>query len=306
PIGTRGGGVVPYTFSQDGEYEIQIRLRRDRDELIEGLTEAHDLELLVDKQRVQLFTVKPVQIAGPGEPRREADDHLKIRVPVNAGPHAIGVTFVKKPSDLLETPRQPYQAHFNSYRHPRIQPAIYSISILGPFGAKGPGDTPSRRRIFVSRPASPALEDGAAKSILTTLMRRAYRRPVTETDLRKPLALYKDAREEGDFDAGIEMALSAVLVSPEFLFRIEQDPAGLAPGSPYKITDLALASRLSFFLWSSIPDDALLNDAIAGRLHDPIVLERQVRRMLADGRSRALVTNFASQWLHLRNLDAIT
>ena len=306
PIGTRGGALVPYTFPENGEYEIQIRLMRDRDEHIEGLTEAHDVELLLDRARVQLFTVKPGQIAGPGEPPREADEHLKMRVPVSAGPHTVGVAFPQKPSVLLEVPRQPYQAHFNFYRHPRIQPAIYSISIIGPYAATGPGDTPSRRRLFVSRPASRAQEEASAKKILATLMRRAYRRPVTDVDLQGPLTLYRKARIDGDFDAGIEMALSRVLVSPEFLFRVEPDPAGLAPNTPYRISDTALATRLSFFLWSSIPDDELLDAAVAGTLRQPAVLERQVRRMLADPRSRSLVSNFAEQWLHLRNLDAMT
>jgi hypothetical protein len=311
PIGTRGGALLHYTFPQHGEYEIQVRLTRDRDEHVEGLSEPHDLELLLDDERVQLFTVKPpLRAAGVPETEQPSharvDQHLKIRLPVTAGPHAIGVTFPKKPSDLLETPRQPYHTHFNSYRHPRIQPAIYSVSIVGPYAPKGPGDTPSRRRIFVTNPAGPAQEERAASRILSTLMRRAYRRPVTTADLQGPLDLYRKARAEGDFDAGIELALSAVLVSPQFLFRVEQDPAGIPPGTPYRVSDLELASRLSFFLWSSIPDDQLLEVAAAGTLHQPVVLERQVRRMLTDGRSRALVNNFASQWLHLRNLDAIT
>jgi len=205
---------------------------------------------------------------------------------------------------LLESMRQPYQTHFNSYRHPRIQPAIYSISIVGPYDPKGPGETPSRRRIFSTVPAAGADEDGSAKRILASLMRRAYRRPVTDADVQGPFELYQKARKDGDFDAGIEMALSAVLVSPRFLFRVEQDPPGIAPDTPYRISDLELASRLSFFLWSSIPDDQLLNAAEAGTLHQPAVLERQVRRMLADSRSRALVNNFAEQWLRLRNLDS--
>ena len=311
PIGTRGGALVRYTFPMDGEYEIQIRLTRDRDEHVEGLSEPHDLELLLDRDRVALFTVKP-PVRAPGVADTEqpshakVDQHLKIRVSVTAGPHAVGVTFPKKPSELLETPRQPYQTHFNSYRHPRIQPAIYSVSIIGPYAAKGPGDSPSRRRLFVSQPAGAAGEDRAARSILTSLMRRAYRRPVTDADLQGPFALYKKAREEGDFDAGIEMALSAVLVSPQFLFKVEKDPAGIAPNTPYRISDLELASRLSFFIWSSIPDDQLLDLAVAGKLHEPAVLERQVRRMLADGRSQSLVGNFAEQWLRLRNLDSIT
>ena len=311
PIGTRGGAVVPYTFPLDGEYEIQIRLTRDRDEHVEGLSEPHDLELLLDRARVQLFTVRPPgrDVAAPGDvlpPHDKVDQHLKVRVAVSAGPHVLGVAFPKKPSVLLETPRQPYHTHFNSYRHPRIQPAIYSVSIVGPYAATGPGDTPSRRRIFVSRPATPAQEEPAAKRILARLMRHAYRRPISDVDLEGPLALYREARSRGDFEAGIEMAVSGVLVSPHFLFRVEQEPPGVPPNTPYRISDLDLASRLSFFLWSSLPDDRLLTAATAGTLHQPAVLEREVRRMLADPRSRALVDNFAAQWLHLRNLDSIT
>jgi hypothetical protein len=311
PVGTRGGALVRYTFPLDAEYEIQIRLARDRNEHVEGLNEAHEVELLLDKERLQLFTVKPPPRDGKNSEEYQPshdnlDQHLKIRVPVKAGPHAIGVTFLKKPSALLETVRQPYQAHFNVYRHPRLQPAVYSISIIGPYEAKGPGDTPSRERIFACRPARPGEEEGCAKKILATLMRRAYRRPITDTDLQKPLELYREARADGDFDAGIEMALSAILVSPQFLFRVERDPAGVAPNTAYRISDLELASRLSFFLWSSIPDDELLDIAIAGKLKEPAVLEQQARRMLADSRSRALVTNFAGQWLHLRNLASIT
>ncbi len=310
PIGTRGGAVVQYTFPMDGEYEIQIRLTRDRDEFVEGLSEAHDLELLLDRERVQLFTVKP-PLREPGLPdaaqpsHAKVDQHLRIRVPVSAGPHVLGVAFPKKASVLLETPRQPYQTHFNSYRHPRIQPAIYSISIVGPYSATGPGDTPSRRRLLLSGPSSAGQDERAARRILAPLMRRAYRRPVTDEDLRGPLELYRLARVQDGFEAGIEMALSAVLVSPQFLFRVEREPAGIPPNTVYRISDRDLASRLSFFLWSSIPDSELLDVAIAGRLHDPAVLARQVRRMLADSRSRALVDNFASQWLHLRNLEAI-
>jgi Protein of unknown function (DUF1592)/Protein of unknown function (DUF1588)/Protein of unknown function (DUF1585)/Protein of unknown function (DUF1587)/Protein of unknown function (DUF1595)/Cytochrome C oxidase, cbb3-type, subunit III len=311
PIGTRGGALIHYTFPRDGEYDIQIRLARDRNEHVEGLNEAHELELLLDNERVQLFTVKPPQReAGYSEdyqPNHDrVDQHLKIKMPVTAGPHAVGVTFVKKPSVLLETVRQPYESHFNSYRHPRIQPAVYSISIIGPYGTSRVGNTPSRRRIFGSASVGQADEDGAAKRILTTLLRRAYRRPVTEADVKGPFELYRKASADGDFDAGIEMALSAVLVSPQFLFRVEQDPAGIAPNTAYRVSDLELASRLSFFLWSSIPDDQLLESAVAGTLHERGELERQVRRMLADPRSKALVTNFASQWLQLRNLDAIT
>lgn len=312
PLGTRGGALVHYTFPVDGQYEFQIRLTRDRDEHVEGLSEPHDLELLLDRERIQLFTVKPLQRTAGAPADSQAshdtlDQHLRIRVPVAAGPHAVGVAFLKKPTLLAETPRQPYQARFNSYRHPRLQPAVYSISIIGPYDPAPSADTPSRRRIFGAAAVNQRDEDASAKRILSALMRRAYRRPVTKEDLQGPLELYRHIRAEGgDFDGGIEMALSALLVSPQFLFRIEQHPAGIGPNTPYRVSDLELASRLSFFLWSSIPDDELLDAAVAGTLHQSAVLERQVRRMLADRRSNALVNNFAEQWLHLRNLDSIT
>ena len=315
PLGTRGGALVRHTFPVDGQYEITIRLARDRNEHIEGLSESQEIELLLDGARVQAFTVEPPALEKEHDlnyqPSQDTlDAHLKIRVPISAGPHALGVTFPKKPSVLLETARQPYQAHFNYYRHPRIQPAVYEVSIVGPYATVGSGDTPSRRRVFACRPTRPDEDDACARRILSTLMRRAYRRPVTDGDLRKPFELYRNARvaaKSADaFEAGVEMGLAAVLVSPEFLFRVEQDPAGVASGTPYRISDLELASRLSFFLWSSIPDEELLDVAARGDLGTPAVLERQVRRMLADERSRNLVTNFASQWLHLRNLDAIT
>lgn len=302
-IGTRGGALIPYTFPLDGEYEIQIRLTRDRNEEIEGLREPHELELLLDRERLKLFTVNPPS----GHKNYDlVDANLKLRFPVTAGPHELGVAFLKNPSSLLETKRQPYEAHFNLHRHPRLTPAIYQISINGPYAAKGPGNTPSRRRIFVCRPAKPAEAGTCAERILSTLMRRAYRRPVTDEDLRKPMEFYRRENAEGGFEAGIEAALSAVLMSPEFLFRIEPDPAGITPNTAYHLDDLALASRLSFFLWSSIPDDELLDTAIRRELHKPRVLEQQTRRMLADPRARNLVSNFAGQWLYLRNLEAMT
>jgi hypothetical protein len=303
PIGTRGGALIPYTFPRDGEYEIQLRLARDRNEHIEGLHEPHEVEVLLDRERRSLFTLMPPKSETD---HQTADAHLKARIRATAGPHDLGVTFLKDSSSLLETKRQPYQAHYNMHRHPRISPALYQVSITGPYVAKGHGDTPSRRRIFVCEPKNPREEEASARSILGTLIRRAYRRPVTEADLRKPLALYRDARAKGDFDAGIEMALSAVLVNPQFLFRIEPDPPGVAPGLAYRIPDIPLASRLSFFLWSSIPDDELLDLAERSELSKPEVLERQALRMLADPRSRSLATNFAGQWLHLRNLESIT
>ncbi|HUR55442.1 MAG TPA: DUF1592 domain-containing protein [Gemmataceae bacterium] len=196
-----------------------------------------------------------------------------------------------------------------------MTPAVDQISITGPYDARGAENTPARRRLFVCRPegerpeqgrAKASNEDACAKTILTTLMRRAYRRPVVDADVERVLPLYREARRGGDFDAGIESALSAVLVSREFLFRVERDPAGVAPKTAYRVNDIELASRLSFLLWSSIPDDELLDAAERGDLRKPDVLAKQTRRMLADPRSQSLVTNFASQWLHLRNLDSIT
>jgi hypothetical protein len=312
PFGTRGGTAVPYIFPEDAQYEIQLKLTRDRNEHIEGLAGPTDVELMLDGERAHLFTVKPVNVivgirnANSVPSDDLVDKDLHIRIPVKAGPHTIGVAFPKKdPTLLLETERQPGQAHFNMYRHPRLHPALYSILVIGPYDPTGAGDTPGRHKIFVCHPAKPADEESCAKQILSTFAKRAYRRPVTDADLEMPFKFYQEAKAEGGFEAGIERGLRSLLISPEFLFRVEQDPANIAPNTPYRLTDLELASRLSFFLWSSIPDDELLNLAIAGKLKDPAVLEKQVRRMLADARSETLVNNFADQWLYLRNLDNI-
>jgi Protein of unknown function (DUF1592)/Protein of unknown function (DUF1588)/Protein of unknown function (DUF1585)/Protein of unknown function (DUF1587)/Protein of unknown function (DUF1595)/Planctomycete cytochrome C len=310
PFGTRGGTLVRHTFPLNGVYEIEIRLSRDRNENVEGLTEAHDVELTLDGERIQMFTVKPNRNQmGIYYADEAVDKHLKVRVPVQAGPHALGVTFPRKTFALPETERQPYKAHFNMDRHPRIQPAVRSVGIVGPFDPNGVADTPARRRIFTCRATkvstSPSTDDlGCARTIISRLARRAYRRPVTDADIAAPLAFYKEAQAEGGFEAGIEMALRAILASTEFLFRIERDPGNAAPNVPYRISDVELASRLSFFLWSSIPDDELLTAAAAGKLSEPGALERHVQRMLKDPRSEALVTNFAAQWLYLRNLAA--
>jgi len=301
PLGTRGGALIPYNFPQDGKYEIQIRLMRDRNEGVEGLSEPHELEVLLDRERMELFTVEPPP---KGLSDQSVDTNLKTRIKVTAGPHKLGVAFVKQSSPLLETPRQPLNVHFNFYRHPRIGPAVYQVSVVGPFEASGPGETPSRRRIFVCSPTGPGDEEDCAKRILANLVRRAYRRPVDDEDLKSPLEFYRQGRAEGGFEAGIEMALGSLLVNPQFLFRIERDPAGIARGTAYRIEGVELASRLSYFLWSSMPDDELLDLATRGELSRPEVLERQVRRMLADERSRSLVSNFAGQWLYLRNLEA--
>jgi hypothetical protein len=247
---------------------------------------------------VKLFTVKPP----PTGDHQAVDQHLSFRLPLKAGPHQIAVTFPKQPSLLMETERQPYPAHFNMDRHPRITPALYSLSINGPYQTQGPGDSPSRRRIFTCK----SQDEACAKTILMTLSRRAYRRPVTDRDIAAPLRFFRESRSTEPFDSAIEMALRAVLVSPEFLFRVEQDPEGVPAQTAYRIPDLQLATRLSFFLWSSIPDDELLSAAANNTLHTPAVLNTQVKRMLADPRSRALIDNFAAQWLHLRNLDSVT
>ena len=240
---------------------------------------------------------------------RPADADLVVRVPVTAGPHTIGAAFVTTGPELVELHRQPFlKVHITVGGDQRTQPNVYSITITGPFDATGPGDTPSRRRVFTCQPAdsSQAAEAACAEEIFSTLARRAYRRPVTDTDVDLLLGFYREGREDGDFESGVEMALRRLLVSPEFLFRVERDPEDLGSGAPYFISDLELASRLSFFLWSSIPDDALIDVAANGTLRDPAVLESQVRRMLADPRSETLVTNFAAQWLYLRNLPAVS
>jgi cytochrome c5 len=305
PLGTRGGVSIPYTFVQDGEYEVQVWLARDLSGNVGGLRErsrSHEMVVLIDREPVKTFTIQKLV-----DDDTTLDKDLRVRFTVSAGPHEVAVTFVNDSSSLLEAQRQPLLARFNERRHPRTAPAVDQVSVSGPYAAKGANDTPSRRRIFVCRPESADNEKevDCARTILSTLMRRAYRRPVSKADVEGPLALYREGRADGDFDAGIGRALSAVLINPEFLFRVEADPKNAPAGGPYRITDLELASRLSFFLWSSIPDDELLDAAIRGRLSRPEELEKQTRRMLADPRSVNLATNFAGQWLRLRNLDAV-
>ena len=306
PIGTRGGTVVPYTFVQDGEYDIEVRLARNRTGNIGGLRDPgeHTLQVLIDRVPVGTFTVeKPAE----GDDAL-VDRNLKIRVPVVAGPHEVGVAFLQNAASLVETEREPLQSHFNETRHPRLTPAVYQVSITGPYAAMGADDTPSRRRLFTCVPAEPTAtaEEACGRQILFRLARRAYRRPVTEADIDGPMAFFRDGRADGDFDAGIGAALSAVLINPEFLFRVELDPADLKTGESYRVSDLELASRLSFFLWSSLPDDELLDAAIQGELSRPDELDRQTRRMLADPRSSNFASNFAGQWLRLRNLASVS
>jgi len=274
PLGTRGGVLIPQVFSREGDYDVQIRLQRDRNEQVEGMNGPHDLQILLNREVKAEFTVKPAK----DKNYEKIDAHLKARLHIPAGQHDVGVTFLSKGSPVLERLRQPYKASFNLHRHPRLSPAIYQVTITGPYDAKGAGETPSRRLIFGSGSTD-------AKAVLTPILRRAWRRPVTDEDLARVLPFVKEAK---DFEAGIESALAAILVSREFLFRTEA-----------RLNDAALASRLSFCLWSSIPDDELLSQS-------PLHVEAQARRMLRDPRAKALVTNFADQWLYLRNLDAIT
>lgn len=303
PPGTRGGVRLPYNFPQDGEYEISVRLVRDRNEHVEGLRQPAELEILLDRARLAAFTV---QAPGADQDWEKVDRHLTHRTTVTAGPHELAVTFPAQVYPLFETVREPYVSRFNIFRHPRTVPAVYQVTITGPFNPQGPGDTPGRRRLLAPLQGLPAGSgpEIRARAVLAPLLRLAYRRPVAPGDFTGPLRLFHEGRVEGGFDLGLERAISAILVNPQFLFRIERDPPGAAPGTVYAISDLELASRLAFFLWSSLPDDELLACAELGRLRDPATLEGQVRRMLADGRARNLAVNFAAQWLHLRALEA--
>ena len=305
PMGTRGGILTSYTFPQDGEYDIQALLARNLEGNVSGLREVrpHQLLVLLDREPVKTFTIQKPASGGD----TSFDHDLKVRVKVSAGPHNIGVTFVQEGTSLVGTVRQPTESRYNDRRYPRTAPAIDQVSVTGPYAAKGAGDTPSRHRIFVCRPATQdkAEEEKCAGTILSTIMRRAYRRPVAKAEVDESMNFYRKGRAAGDFDGGITMALSAVLSNPAFLFRVESDPKNVPAGGVYRISDLDLASRLSFFLWSSIPDDELLDVAVRGKLSQPEELDKQVRRMLADHRSFNLATNFAGQWLRLRNINAV-
>ena len=312
PFGTRGGMVVDYNFPEDAEYVFEI--------LPDGplRIEPHDLEVTIDGERIGLLTVgkrpDPDDPRGLYVPEIEA---LEVRTPVTAGPHTVGVAFLRKTSAEPEGIRKLYLRPFTgegSGGDSRYQPYVESVTISGPFessGARPVEGTPSRERIFTCRPAAGDAataagdEAACARAILTTIARRAYRRPVTDDDVARLLTFFDRGRAAGSFDNGIEMALRRLLVSPEFLFRVERDPADVAAGGNYRLSDLELASRLSFFLWSSIPDDELLAAAERGELGDARVFEAQVERMLADPRSEALVGNFAGQWLTLRNAAAV-
>ena len=325
PFGSRGGLAVRHRFPLDGEYVIKIRLQRvDNEGFAIGIAEPHMLDVRLDGARIKLFTVGGEHVgramgAGAADAvppdfdeaqyERMVDANLEVRIPVKAGERLVQIAFLNETSaaEGVFPPRSQAtyaEARLGSMRERAwADPAVSNVSVSGPYNVTGPGDTPSRRKIFVCSPAGAADEKPCARKILSALARRAYRRPVTDADVEPLLNLYKVGRSDGEgFEAGIQMALEGLLVSTEFLFRIEHEPASVAKDAPYRVSDLELASRLSFFLWSSIPDDELLAIAEKGTLQEPAVLEQQVRRMLADSRSKALVDNFAGQWLFLRNV----
>jgi hypothetical protein len=334
PFGTRGGILIDYTFPQDGQYEISAALARDLNEGMPVYTEPQVLEVSIDHERVATFTLEAAN-ALPLRPedaddfggrmnrrvardeqqaRNRADEDWVVRVPVTAGRHAVAVTFLDKASSIPTGKREPFGRPFPrglNIPEGRYGSYLRRVEIAGPYDAAGPGQTASRERVFACRPGeersvpTPEAESCAA-TILAKLARTAYRRPVGEAEVAPFLEFYRRAHaEQGSFDGGIQVALKALLVAPEFLFRITRDPPGAEPGSLYRIDDVELASRLSFFLWSSLPDEELLRAAERGVLGKAAELERQVLRMIADPRADAFVSNFAGQWLYLRNLDAV-
>ncbi len=325
PFGTRGGTQLQYNFPADGEYEIQVQLQRASGGAISGLFEPHEMEMTLDGEQLKIFTVVPEargkaqgeEGAGAGKAssaaeKKEADADLHLRIPVKAGPRDLEVAFLMKDHAELTDLRKQFIRLDNAGGNgvALTQPHVAAVTITGPYPAKeklseaGVGDTPSRKKLFVCYPQNAEEANPCAKKIITALVRHAYRRPVTDADLSVFLSAYGEGK--GNFELGVEKAVRRLLVSPEFLFRVEFDPPQAKPATNYRISDIALASRLSFFLWSSVPDEQLLSLAEQGKLSRPEVLEKQVRRMMADGRSQALVSNFAGQWLYLRNLPAVT
>jgi hypothetical protein len=317
PFGSRGGFAIRHYFPTDGEYSLKIRLQKTLYSAVRGLADPHTLEVRLDRERIKTFTVggarvvpPPASFAGTISWNQEwekystqADAGLEFRLPVKAGTRTVGVSFVKQswePEGVLQ-PRRSGWGYETDEMYDG-SPGVESLTIEGPFAAPGAGDTPSRRKIFVCQPKGISDERACAKTVLTTLAHRAYRRSLAPADIDTLLGFYDSGRHEGGFEAGIEIALERVLVSPDFLFRIELDPNNVAAGKPYQITEAELASRLSFFLWSGPPDDDLLAAAEHGRLRKPGELERQLKRMVADPRSSALVENFAAQWLQLHDI----
>ena len=309
PFGSRGGVAVRHHFPLDGEYVVRLALRNP------GRREPQEIDVRVDGVRRALLRAGSwPEGVNPGEARVvEPGEPLLVRFPARAGTHLVSVSFTQRTAvtEGMAPSRLPIWT-FSTGRGYVQRMALESVEIEGPYspdslgrGPDGEEQVASRRRIFVCRPAN-AAEEACADEILAKLARRAFRRPADDLDLEVLRGFYAEGRGEGNFDAGIQRALESILVDPEFLFRIERDPPGVEPATAYRLSDIELASRLSFFLWSSLPDDELLDAAAAGSLGDPVVLERQVRRMLADERAGVLVSSFAAQWLHLRRMRTVT
>ena len=293
PFGTRGGLAIHSYFPLDADYNIKL-------DIAGTARDPNQIDVTIDGERVKLIPVGGA--GGRGGGRGAGASPLDFRIPVKAGPRIVGITFIEQSQARDEDTLRPRMRSRGS------QPAIASVTISGPYDVTGPGDTPSRKRILGCRPKTMAPtptseERTCVREILSTLIRRAYRRPTTDADIERLMPFYSAGRIEGGFDRGIQKSLERILVSPQFLFRIESNPSNAAPGSTHRISDIELASRLSFFIWSSIPDDELLNMAIAGKLSSPANLEQQTRRMMADPRSESMVSNFAAQWLYLRDIE---
>jgi len=333
PPGTRGGTVVRHNFPLDGEYQIKLSLMKLSFGQVFGEgAEGQELEVTLNGQRVKLYqldevpmffmkakpgaSTPPQSIADPAaDPLAERvkmtpDIHLEFKLKVPAGPQTLAVAFLQKSyaanEDLVHRPgASTFDPNIGMQYGYDTVPHLARVDITGPYHATGPGDTPSRRRIFVCHPDAPSDEIPCARKILSNLVRRAFRRAPADADIESLLSFYQQERNKtGSFEAGIEIALRRILADPEFVFRFEPPPANVAANGIYRISDTELASRLSFFLWSSIPDDELLSLGVQGKLHEPAVLERETRRMLADQRSSALAANFAGQWLYLRDLKS--
>jgi hypothetical protein len=307
PLGTVGGLRITHFFPRDGEYTFRVNLFRTNFDNVRGIEHPHEFELSVDGERVHHATFGgPQDLAAAFEhpkPTADAiDERLSVRTRVTAGPHVVTAAFVGHAPAADSTKLRPFLKSAFDTLDWTGRPHLRLVRITGPFAATGAGDTPSRRRIFTCRPAAPTADDDCAREIIGTLSQRAYRAPVNADDLALLLDVYEQGRRESGFERGIERALQVILASPKFVFRVEREPRDLPAGTAHRISGTELASRLSFFLWSSIPDEELLTEAAAGRLQAPAALERQVRRMLGDPRAQALVANFAGQWLHLRNV----
>ena len=317
PFGSRGGVAIDHHFPLDGEYVVQVRLQRNSREYIRGLTEPHQFDLRLDGERIKTITIggekhgRSAGIFSSGDSgdveqehyERTADEALEARFFARAGTRTLTVTFVDEPT-VPEEPLYPAHTLYDYAQYKGGVPAVHTVAVGGPYQARGISETASRERILLCRPRDDA-DAACARRILSSLARRAYRRPPTEIELTDLLGFYESGRDNG-FEQAIGRAIERMLAGPEFLFLVVEQPEDVEPGSVFPISDLELATQLSFFLWSSIPDDELLSVAESGRLSEPAVLEQQVRRMLDDPRSDALIRNFAAQWLQLGKLNATT